>query len=46
MWRMRWLRSKKVVFEERKYTMAELIDALDHNYEGYEGLLHQLEKSA
>ena len=36
---------KKVVFEEKKYTMAELVDALDRNFEGYEGLLHQLEKA-
>ncbi|MGN1413979.1 MAG: glycyl radical protein [Anaerovoracaceae bacterium] len=34
---------KKVIFEEKKYTMSDLIDALDHNFEGYEGLLHQLE---
>ena len=25
--------------------MEELIDALNHNFEGYEGLLHQLEKA-
>ena len=36
---------KKVVFEEKKCTMAELVDALDRNFEGYEGLLHQLEKA-
>lgn len=36
---------KKVIFEEKKYSMEELIDALNHNLEGYEGLLHQLEKA-
>lgn len=36
---------KRVIFEEKKYTMAELIDALDHNFEGYEGLLRQLERA-
>ena len=36
---------KKVIFEEKKYSMEELIDALNHNFEGYEGLLHQLEKA-
>ncbi len=29
---------KKLVFVEKKYTMAELIDALDANFEGYEEL--------
>lgn len=32
---------KKVVFEDQKCTMTELIDALDANWEGYEGL-HKL----
>lgn len=32
---------KKVVFEDQKCTMSELIDALDANWEGYEGL-HKL----
>ncbi|WP_191397211.1 glycyl radical protein [Flavonifractor sp. An306] len=36
---------KKVIFEEKQYSMEELIDALNHNFEGYEGLLHQLEKA-
>ncbi len=27
---------KKVVFDDKKITMAELIDALDHNFAGYE----------
>lgn len=36
---------KKVIFEEKKATMSELIDALDNNFEGYEVLLHQLEKA-
>ena len=36
---------KKVIFEEKKYTMSDLVDALDHNFEGYEGLLHQLERA-
>ncbi len=32
---------KKLVFEDKKITMAELCDALDHNFEGYEEL-HQM----
>ncbi|MBQ5591602.1 MAG: hypothetical protein IIU80_01500 [Clostridia bacterium] len=31
---------KKLVFDEKKYTMPELIDALDANFEGYEQLHH------
>ncbi len=31
---------KKLVFDKKKYTMAELIDALDANFEGYEQLFH------
>lgn len=31
---------KKLVFDEKKYTMTELIDALDSNFEGYEKLHH------
>ncbi len=31
---------KKLVFDEKKYTMAELIDALNANFEGYEKLHH------
>ncbi len=33
---------KKVVFEEKRATMAELIDALAKNYQGYEGLRQRL----
>lgn len=29
---------KKLVFDEKKYTMAELVDALDSDFEGYEQL--------
>lgn len=32
---------KKLVFDEKKITMAELCDALDHNFKGYEEL-HQM----
>ncbi len=31
---------KKLVFEDKKITMAELIDALDSNFEGKEKVLH------
>ena len=31
---------KKLIFDEKKYTMAELIDALNANFEGYEKLHH------
>ncbi|MBR4287390.1 MAG: hypothetical protein IKT55_06780 [Clostridia bacterium] len=31
---------KRLVFDEKKYTMAELTDALSKNFEGYEKLLH------
>ncbi len=31
---------KKLVFDEKKYTMAELIDALKTDFEGYEQLHH------
>jgi len=33
---------KQLVFDERKITMAELINALDANFEGYEPLRQQL----
>jgi pyruvate formate-lyase/glycerol dehydratase family glycyl radical enzyme len=33
---------KKVVFEDKKITMARLIDALDKNFEGEEEILHVL----
>ncbi len=32
---------KKLVFEDKKITMSDLCDALDHNFEGYEEL-HQM----
>ena len=31
---------KKLVYDEKKYTMSELIDALNANFEGYEQLYH------
>ncbi|MBQ4337792.1 MAG: hypothetical protein IJC37_00035 [Clostridia bacterium] len=31
---------KKLVFDEKKYTMAQLVDALNANFEGYEQLHH------
>ncbi|MGN1413878.1 MAG: glycyl radical protein [Anaerovoracaceae bacterium] len=31
---------KKTVFDDKRLTMDRLIDALDHNYEGYEDVLH------
>ena len=31
---------KKLIFDEKKYTMSELIDALNANFEGYEQLHH------
>ena len=31
---------KKLVYDEKKYTMEELIDALNKNFEGYEKLHH------
>ncbi len=31
---------KKLVYDEKKYTMSELIDALNTNFEGYEQLHH------
>ena len=36
---------KKVVFEDKKATMAQVIDALDADFKGYEGLRHLLEKA-
>ena len=36
---------KRVIFEDKKATMTDLCDALDHNFEGYEWLLHLLEKA-
>ena len=31
---------KKLVYDEKKYTMAQLVDALNSNFEGYEQLHH------
>ncbi len=31
---------KKLIYDQKKYTMAELIDALNNNFEGYEKLHH------
>lgn len=36
---------KQVVFEEKKATMDDVINALDANYEGYEWLLHLFNKA-
>jgi choline trimethylamine-lyase len=36
---------KKVVFEEKLATMTELIDALDKDFEGYEGLRRRLQNA-
>jgi formate C-acetyltransferase len=33
---------KKVVFEDKKLTMAQVVDALDKNFEGYEDVQHLL----
>lgn len=35
---------KKLVYNEKKYTMAQLIDALNANFEGYEQLRHDFAK--
>lgn len=35
---------QKVVFEEKSATMTELLDALDKNFEGYDGLRHRLQR--
>jgi choline trimethylamine-lyase len=36
---------KKVVFDDKKITMKELIDALDANFEGHEKTLHLLQSA-
>jgi formate C-acetyltransferase len=36
---------KKLVFDDKKITMAELCDALDHNFEGCENILQMLLKA-
>ena len=36
---------KKVVFDDKKITMAQLIDALDNNFEGAEDILYLLKKA-
>ena len=33
---------KKLVFEEKKLTMAQIVDALEANFEGYEDVRHML----
>ena len=35
---------KKLVFEDKKYTMAQMLDALDANWVGYDDMLHQVER--
>ena len=35
---------KKLVFEEKSLSMAELVDALDRNFEGDDELLHRIEQ--
>ena len=35
----------RVIFRDKKATMTDLIDALDHNFEGYENLRTQLQKA-
>ena len=37
---------KKLVYDDRKYTMSELIDALNANFNGYEKLLHDFKNCA
>lgn len=37
---------KKVVFDEKKITMEQLINALDADFEGYEEIQHLLERGA
>ena len=37
---------KKVVFEDQKITMAQLIEALDHNWEGYEEIRQMMLRAA
>lgn len=34
---------QKLVFEDRNYTMEQLLDALDHNFVGFEEMLHQIQ---
>lgn len=35
---------KKLIFEDGTYTMAQLMDALDRNFEGDEAMLHQIQR--
>jgi len=35
---------KRTVFEDKKFTIAEIIDALDNNFKGYENVLSSLSK--
>ena len=37
---------KKLVFDDKKYTMKELIDALDADFEGFEQLYHDFKSCA
>ena len=36
---------KKFVYEEKRFTMAELVDALNNNFEGYDELYHVLKNN-
>ena len=36
---------KKLVFDEKKYTMSDVVDALDANFEGYEALLYDIRRA-
>ena len=36
---------KKLIFDEKKYTMRQLIDALDANWEGYEDMRSDFQKA-
>ena len=36
---------KKYIYEEKRYTMGELVDALKADFEGYEEMYHTLKKS-
>ena len=36
---------KKVVFEDKSVSLSEMIDALEHNFEGYEYVFHLINKA-
>ncbi len=36
---------KKYIYEDKKYTMAELVDALEKDFEGYDEMYHTLKNS-